>query len=386
MHSRRWWHLAFSAALVCCAGQAAFGAFTLTANSTDDEIKAYVEKSARQIEEACASSKPGAPRDALVVRTDLLDQFDPARKLPSNVTFSYSKALDDAFRKMIGPGKPANLALNAAVIVCNPRMDPLSNDQTLGDALQNTANPGVRYWAAKGLVSSMPVLATTLPTAVTGPRGLMIKIDTALKTETSSVVTAELHEALSETAIAATGPIQTNAVDILTKSMAKTAKAWIKGNPSPEQVFMATTSLDAIAKLEDPSNKVLLDPSQKIDALSAACGFMSYSVQWAAKRGDATESITPAIYRLVESGRQAIARLNGFGVPSIKNNESVGTAELTINGAVGSSAPAPDFSKNFPGVTQPTDITEAPEEVGPATSGSTTQPPKPKTVSNNSQE
>jgi hypothetical protein len=360
MHSRRWWHWATLAAVVYCAGRISLGAgFALSSTSTDAEIKKYVDDSAKKIETLCLSSAPTAARDALQIRLDLLGQFDPARKLPSSVTFSYSKALNDAFRKMVGAGKPGNLALNAAVIVCSPQMDPLSNDQALGDALQNAGQPGVRYWAGKGLVASLPVLAVQLPNAVLGSKGLLKKVQDALKSEPSSVVVAELHQALAETAITTNGQVQTECVKLLTESMANGARKWHDAAPSPEQLYMATTSLDAVAKMVDPGKIPLAGP-QKNDALSAACAYMSYAVQWAAKRSDPADALNPAIYRLVEAGRQAISKINGFGVPSIKVTEPVGTAELTINGAVGSSAAPADFAKNFPGVTQPTDIPESP--------------------------
>ena len=371
MQSRRWWLAAFLTVLLGGAGApavhaAAKPALDLSTASISD-MTSFAQKHAKDLQAACRAGKLDV---AARVRDEVLGVLDPASKPPAKGVFDYSGEVVTAFAPQLRVNAKADpnvtieaannaLALNAAVIVCNPALDYLTNDRALGEALQNRS-AGVRYWAAKGIDAHMPSLVVQLPVAVVGTGGgngllRIIKADLTGKKEVSALVAGRLHVALVHTVLAVRDtPIAAQLLNVMGDSMVQRADAWQKAAPSEADITSATESLAALVEVVGkPANLDL--GAARGNVLSATCGYMSYALQWDAqqKANPANDPISPEVYQLVTKGSALIEAATGFVPPALTPSTPALDALLQVNGAVG---PGGGFFAKFKDINQPGNI------------------------------
>ena len=371
MQSKRWWLAAVLSTLICSAGATAVHAapkpaLDLSAASLSD-MTSFVQKHAKDMQAACAAGKMA---DVTRTRDEVLSGLDPAFQPPARSVFDYSGEVVTAFAPLLNANAkpnpdPANeaaanaLALNAAIIVCNPNLDYLTNDRALGVALQNR-NAGVRYWAAKGLDAHMPLLAGQLPVAVVGAaaggKGLLNLSKIDLANEPSALVAGQLHAALAHTALAVKDtPMAAKVLEVLATSLFQRAAAWQQTAPSAAEMTGATASLTAVAELVGKPNSVVLAGAARTDSLSAVCAYLSYGLQWDVqqKTDPSAQPVSPPVYHLIEVGNTVIEAVTGYAMPGLTPSTKALDALLQVNGAVG---PGGKFFEKFKEIKQPGNI------------------------------
>jgi hypothetical protein len=105
----------------------------------------------------------------------------------------YGSEVAKAFAPLLSNSNNIDAQLNSAILITE--MQTLSTDSTLEGMLKNSS-PAVRYWGAKGLGGIIPDLEKVGGAAISNAvNGLL----TALKTEKSGIVKAQMVEALAKT-------------------------------------------------------------------------------------------------------------------------------------------------------------------------------------------
>jgi len=352
----RWWQAAL---LTLVLGPTAWGVVTPAVSSATPAAARleFVQKCAKEMETAVAANNTTAAARA---RKDALLPLDPATAPSTAFIGDYSKELVATFSATaLNPKAPTALMLNAAIIVCHPQLDFLSNDAVLNAALQS-ANPGVRYLAAKGLIADLPLLAVQLPVSLIGQqgrrKGLYPLIQETLAKEPSALVVGELHEALIRAIIETKGNGLQLPLNILTASLVKHATAWKTNPPTGEDLLSGTQSLNALADMESAANKVPLSTPQKNDALTATMAYMSYAIQWNQQRSSdpTNDPVDPTVYRLVVAGQKVVENITGVTLKSISPVQKAAEVMLTTNLEIG--ADAERYADKFKGVTPPQSI------------------------------
>jgi hypothetical protein len=158
-----------------------------TAGDPPAKIQAYVDGVMSDMSTATPDAKPS-------YRDDALRPFNGA---DPGFQYTYSVVLVTEFRKLLETTTDPLNALNAAIVVADPVVDGKANkDVVLCTALLNHKNAGVRYWAARGLVTTIPQVVP-IPNAAAN---VMSALEKAAQNETSPLVLDGVYASLASAA------------------------------------------------------------------------------------------------------------------------------------------------------------------------------------------
>jgi len=268
MQARRWW---FSAALAVCLATAlpALGDPPPAPGSPPAALQAYVKAQAAKMSAAATAE------DAQTLRKETQAFLTPPRGVaaPTPVEVdAYTRSIATEFGPVIETSSKDYVRLNGIILLAG--IDHINTDGVLRTALANE-NPGVRYWAARGLATILPRLRP-----VAGAYGRAIDaLMAGVMGEKIPLVRAEMARALAATNDASL----TKVPAALAKALSNEAASFAKMAPGGAEMNAAAAEMDAATALVKAG--LVLGKADETALVQAAADATSFAAQQENKAG-----------------------------------------------------------------------------------------------------